>query len=272
MPKKEEIGPKKRILLYGPPKSWKTSSLATVPKGAKLHVIDADRQLGSLKQEWKRRGHQMKNLDWVTLPTKHADPEFIYDETRKALWKPPMGFDFYAIDTYTVVGLLLTHAICGVVDREYNQANNTELSGNVQDLFWQYAHAVERQGAWLIAIFWEKWIDFDDGLSDPADWRAKQAQQTLGPDAVGQAKTMIPGQCDFVFHVERGKSITKTGTKAVSRSVAKFRTKGTPRIMASTLGYDGVLKDTEDADIGAIIRKLGLDWKAQKPKATGTRR
>jgi hypothetical protein len=270
MTNKEE-GPKKRILLYGPPKSWKTSSLATVPKGAKVHVVNADRQLGSLRQEWKKHGHNAKNLDWTTLPTKSANQDEIYEATRKALWKPPMGFDFYAIDTYTTVGILLTHAICGIVDREYNQANNADLSGNVQDLFWQYAAAVERLGAWLVVIMWEKWIEVDDGLSDPADWRSKTKQ--LVPDAVGQAKITIPGQCDFVFHVERGKSLTKTGTKAITKSVAKFRTKGTPHIMASTLGFDGMLNDTEPADIALIIKKLGLDWKAQPNKAkTKTRR
>jgi hypothetical protein len=262
---KKEIGPKKRILLYGPPKSWKTSSLSTVPKGAKLHVIDADRQLGSLKQEWKRMGHPAKNLDWVTLPTQHSNTDVIYEETRKALWKPPPGFDFYSIDTYTTVGILLTHAIVGIVDREYNQANNADLAGNVQDLFWQYASAVERLGAWLVVIFWEKWIEYDDGLSDPNDWRSKQKQ--LVPDCVGQAKILIPGQCDFVFHVERGKSIQRTGSKAVSKSVAKFRTKGTPYIMASTLGYDGVLNDLEEANIANIIHKLGLDWRARPPQA-----
>lgn len=261
---KEPIGPKRRILLYGPPKSWKTSSLATVPKGAKLHVVDADRQLGSLVQEWKRRGHSTKNLDWTTLPTKSADQNLIMEATRKALWKPPLGFDFYAIDTYTVVGTLLTHAICGIVDRQYNQSNNADLSGHVQDLFWQYAAAVERMGAWLITVAWEKWVEINDGLTDPKDWRNKTEQ--LGPDFVGQAKAAIPGQCDFVFHVERGKSLQRTGTKAISRSVAKFRTKGTPRIMASTLGYDGILQDTEPADIALIIKKLGLDWKVSKTR------
>ena len=261
---KEEIGPKRRILLYGPPKSWKTSSLSTLPKGAKLHVLDADRQLGSLVQEWKRRGHPIKNLDWTTLPTKSADQEVIFKATRDALWKPPLGFDFYAIDTYTTVGILLTHAICGIVDRKYNISNNAELSGHVQDLFWQYAAAVERIGAWLVVIMWEKWVEIDDGLTDSNDWKSKQRQ--LGPDAVGQAKITIPGQCDFVFHVERGKSLQRTGTKAVSHSVAKFRTKGTPHIMASTLGYDGKLQDTEPADIALIIKKLGLDWKASKTR------
>lgn len=270
MSTKEPVGPKRRILLYGPPKSWKTSSLATVPKGARLHVVDADRQLGSLHQEWRRHGHNVKNLDWTTLPTKSADQDEIYEATRKALWKPPQGFDFYSIDTYTTVGILLTHAICGIVDREYNQANNADLAGNVQDLFWQYAAAVERLGAWLVVIMWEKWVDIDDGLSDPADWRSKQKQ--LMPDAVGQAKVTIPGQCDFVFHVERGKAVEKSGGKAISRSVAKFRTKGTPFIMASTLGYDGKLLDTEPANIALIIQKLGLDWKAQPNKAKQTKR
>ena len=261
---KEAIGPKRRMLLYGPPKSWKTSSLATLPKGAKLHVIDADRQLGSLAQEWKRQGHPMKNLDWTTLPTKLSDQNVILKEVRKALWKPPMGFNFYAIDTYTTVGILLTHAICGMVDRKYNLSTNADLSGHVQDLFWQYAAAVERMGAWLVVITWEKWVEINDGLTDSSDWRNKTEQ--LGPDLVGQAKASIPGQCDFVFHVERGKSLQKTGTKAITKSVAKFRTKGTPRIMASTLGYDGKLQDVEPADIALIIKKLGLDWKASKTR------
>lgn len=254
--------PKKRVLLYGPPKSWKTSSLSTIPKGAKLHVIDADRQLGSLQQEWQRRGHADKNLDWTTLPTQSDDTGLVYEATRKALWQPPKGFDFYAVDTYTTVGILLTHAIVGIVDREYNQSNNADLAGNVQDLFWQYAAAVERLGAWLVVIMWERWVDVDDGLTDPADWRNKK--KMLMPDAVGQAKTTIPGQCDFVFHVERGKSIVKGAGRSVSQSVAKFRTKGTPFIMASTLGFDGKLNDLEDANFATIISKLGLDWKTQQ--------
>lgn len=261
--------PKKRLLLFGPPKSWKTSSISTVPKGAKVHVIDADRQLGSLIQEWKRRGHPVKNLDYTTLPTKHQDPEVVYEAARKALWKPPPGYDFYAIDTYTTVGILLTHAIVGMVDREYNQSNNADLAGNVQDLFWQYAAAVERLGAWLVVIMWERWVDVDDGLSDPADWRSKK--RMLMPDCVGQAKVQIPGQCDFVFHVERGKSIVRSGRSATSQSVAQFRTKGTPFIMCSTLGYDGKLKDIEEANIGNIITKLGLAWKAKQPPAKGTK-
>lgn len=253
---------KKRMLFFGPPKSWKTSSISTVPKGAKVHIIDADRQLGSLIQEWKRRGHPTKNLEWMTLPTKLDNPKTIYEATRKALWKPPPGFDFYVIDTYTVVGILLTHAIVGVVDREYTMDRNADLSGNVQDLFWQYAAAVERQGAWLIVIAWEKWVDVDDGLGDPNDWRTKKRQ--LGPDFVGQAKVLIPGQCDFVFHVERGKSLVRSGRSASTQSVAKFRTRGTPFIMCSTLGYDGKLDDIEDANIANIIQKLGLDWRAKQ--------
>lgn len=260
----KEYGMKKRVCMYGPPKSWKTSSLATVPKGAKLHVIDADRQLGSLIQEWRKRGHPDKNLDWTTLPTKESDEEKIYEATRKALWKPPPGFDFYAVDTYTVVGILLTHAIVGMVDREYNQANNADLSGNVQDLFWRYARGVEALEAWLIVVGWEKWVDVDDGLTDPSDWRNKKRQ--LMPDFVGQAKTMIPGQCDFVFHVERGKNLVRRGSSASSVSVAKFRTKGTPFIMASTLGYDGILKDEEDADFAQILNKLNISWRASRKR------
>lgn len=258
--------PKKRILLYGPPKSWKTSSLSTVPKGARLHVVDADRQLGSLIQEWARHGHNKKNLEWTTLPTKHQDPEVVLEATIKALWKPPPGFDFYAIDTYTTVGVLITHAIVGMVDRHYNKSNNADLAGHVQDLFWQYAAAVERLNAWLIVIMWDKWVDVDDGLGDSNDYRDKT--KSLMPDCVGQAKTLIPGQCDFVFHVERGKGLVRSGRKAATTSVAKFRTKGTPFIMCSTLGYDGKLLDVEDADIATIIDKLGLDWKATATKSS----
>ena len=87
------------------------------------------------------------------------------------------------------------------------------------------------------------------------------------PDCVGQAKTLIPGQCDFVFHVERGRSLVKSGRKATTQSVAKFRTRGTPYIMCSTLGYDGKLMDVEDANIATIIGKLGLDWKATATKS-----
>jgi hypothetical protein len=271
-----DINFKKRMVWYGPPKVWKTGGLATIPKGCKLYLVDADRQLGAFWDEWSARGHLKKNVTVRTIDTSLADvmdgrnevanPE-IFDQTREALWSAPPGYDFYAVDCYTTVGLLMTHEIIGKAEaRNYNQQSNTELLGCLTDFFWQFAGAAERHGGWLILIMHEKWVEVKDGLTDPKDWRNKK--EVLQPDVASSAKTIIPGQCPFVWHIERDRK--RQGR--VNRSVSVARTKGTPLIMASMTGYDRCVDDTELLDVEAILKKCKLSAKAEPPKKKKGRR
>ncbi len=267
---KEYKEEKKRIIVYGPPKVWKTGSLVTIPTGCKVHVVDADRQLGTLIQEWKRRKRPMSDLDWTTIDTSSGDPTKIFEQLRDALWKCPKGYDFYVIDSYTICGLLITHECVGVGDREYNQPNNADLSAYVTDFYWQYANSVENEGAWLITIMHERRQEIDDGLSDPKDYKSKKSM--IAPHVASSAAVTIPGQTPFVWHAEPARKVTKTGGTATARSVTVFRTRGTPQIMASTQGHDGVLQDTEYADFDAMLTKLGYKFTKRSKKPQPTRR
>lgn len=250
-----EYESKRRMIIFGPPATWKTGSLASV-KG-RLHVIDFDRQLKSLINEWKRRKKPMKDLSWTTINTMQR-PNLAFEAAKSALFHPPDGFDYYALDSYTTFGLIATHHCVGVGNRNYNQSSNTNLMGYVTDYFWEFANTVEKKGAWLIVNMHEKWIEVKDGQSDPDDWRNKKTQ--INPDVASSAKITIPGQCDFVFHVEKEAKVVSGRTRSVSR----FRTRGTPFIMAKAVGYEDVLEEVEDADIGRIIEKIKLPPKGKR--------
>lgn len=259
--------PKRRFLIFGEPKCGKSRSIATVPKGSKVFYVDVDRQAGTLLQDWKKRGHPVGNLKKLTINTARdttvdAEADAMFMELRAALWKPPSGYDFYVVDSYTTVGLLLTHTIVGVGDREYNQRNNTDLASYCTDFFWQFAGAAERYGAWLIVVMHEKWREIRDPEKDYSKQSWRDKKEILAPEVSSGARITIPAQCDFVFHVERGRGIV--GGR--SQPISEFRTRGTPQIMASTVGFDGVLNDKEPADFGVILKKLGLSHKATKPK------
>lgn len=262
----EDYEPKRRILIYGEPKCGKTRSWATLPKGTKVYYVDVDRQAGTLLQDWKKRGHPRSNLKLIKIDTTidtttDEGAEEMFRSLRKALWAPPEGYDFYIVDCYTTVGLLLTHTIVGVGDRNYDQRNNTDLAAYVTDLFWQFAGSAERYGAWLGVVMHEKWREIKDPENpNPQSWRDKK--EILAPEVASGARITIPSQIDFVFHVERGRSVVGGKSKAIS----KFRTRGTPQIMASTVGYDGVLADLEPADFEAIFKKLKVSHKATVPK------
>lgn len=260
-----EYESKRRLIVFGPPATGKTTTLATV-KG-RLHVIDFDRQLKSLITEWKRLKKPMKDLSWTTVDTKQK-PAQAFADAKSALFHPPDGFDYYALDSYTTFGIIATHHCCGVGDRNYNQSSNTNLMSYVTDYFWEYANTVERKGAWLIVNMHEKWIEVKDGLVDPNDWRNKKEQ--INPEVASGARVTIPAQCDFVFHVEKAKKIVRGRAESVSR----FRTRGTPFIMAKAVGYEDVLEEVEDADIGKIIDKIKLPPKGRrtsKPSSTTTK-
>lgn len=257
-----EYESKRRIIIFGPPATGKTTTLASV-RGS-LHVIDFDRQLKSLITEWKRLKKPMKDLSWTTVDTKKPPAEAFRD-AKDALFHSPDGFEYYALDSYTTFGLITTHYTVGVGDRNYNQSNNTDLMGYVIDYFWEFANTVERRGAWLIVNMHEKWIEVKDGLVDPSDWKNKKEQ--INPDVASSARVTIPAQCDFVFHMEKTKKVVRGHAGSVSR----FRTRGTPFIMAKAVGYENVLEEVEDADIGKIIDKIKLPPKvAKKARTTKT--
>ena len=247
------------MIIYGPPASGKTTALATVP--GSLHVIDFDRQLKSLVSEWKRLKKPAKDLSWVKVDTKQK-PAATFKDSKDALFHPPDGYDFYALDSLTTFGLITTHHTVGVGDRDYNMPNNTSLMAYVTDYFWEFANTVERRGAWLIVIMHEKWIRIDDGTSARDEWRNKKEQ--IIPDVASGAKVTIPANCDFVFHIEKAKKIVHG--RAVR--TAQFRTMGTPLIMAKATGYEDVLEEVEDADIGKVVFKIGLPSGAKKVKTT----
>lgn len=248
---------KRRLIIFGDSACGKTLSLATVP--GSLHVIDFDRQLKSLVEEWKRLKRPAKDLSWTTVNTMQK-PAGAFREAKDALFHSPPGFDFYALDSYTTFGIVATHFTVGIGERNYNQSTNTDLMGYVVDYFWQFANEVEARGAWLIVIMHEKWLEIKDGQSDPNDWRSKR--ERIGPDVASSAKITIPAQCDFVFHMEK----SRKAIRGEARSVSRFRTRGTPFIMAKAVGYEEVLDDVEDANIAQIISKIGLPPKGIAPK------
>ncbi len=248
---------KKRLTLYGPPKSGKTTALATIPKGDKIFIVDIDRQLGSFKKEWERRKHPVKNRKIVTIDSSgHRTPWDIVQDIKKAMWAPPKGFDWYVIDCMTTMGLLLTHEFIGKgEDREYNMRNNTELLSCMTDYFWQFVQAAESEGAWTVLVFHELWMDYEDGMTDPNSkdaWKNKKSM--LVPAVASSAKTTIPGNCPFVWHVEKGREVRK----GVPTPCSFVRTIGAPFIMASSTGYDDVLKTLEPLDFDKLMTKMKL--------------
>jgi len=247
------------MIMFGPAGCGKTKTLATVP--GSLHVIDFDRQLKSLVSEWKRLRRPEKDLSWTTVDTRQK-PAAAFREAKDALFHSPEGFDFYALDSYTTFGIIATHHIVGIGERTYNQSTNTDLMSYVIDYFWQFANEVECRGAWLIVVMHEKWLEVKTGLTDPNDWRTKKEQ--IGPDVASSAKITIPAQCDFVFHMEKARKVVK----GRATSVSKLRTLGTPFIMAKSVGYEDVLEEVEDADIGNIVEKIGLPAKGAKKART----
>ena len=253
---------KKRMIIYGPPGFGKTLSLATVD--GPLHVIDFDRQLKSLVVRWEKLKRPKSDLHWVTIDDRKL-PEVAFADAKEALFHVPRGYQYYALDSYTKFGLITTYHTCGVGDRKYNQSTGTDLMSYVTDYFYQVATEVEKLGAWLICIMHERWQEIDTGEVDPkaADaWRYKKT--FIAPEVASSARWMIPANCDFVFHIEKRKVF---GKRTAMTSV--FRTQGSEFIMAKAVGYEDVLKEVEDADIGAIVKKLKLPpSKATTRKAT----
>lgn len=260
---------KRRLTLYGPPKSWKTTSLASIPKGEKIYIVDLDRQLGSFKREWERRKHPVKNRKIVTIDSSgDRDTWDIVQDIKAAMWSPPKGFDWYAVDCMTTMGLLMTHEFIGKgEDRDYNRQSNTELLSCVTDYFWQFVATAETEGAWTVLIFHEKWMDYEDGMTDPNAKDAwKNKKSILVPEIASSARTIIPGQCPFVWHVEKGREVR--GGKNVPCSFV--RTIGAPFIMASSTGYDGILNTMEPLDFDRLMGKMGL--KKRKGASKGRKR
>lgn len=248
---------KKRMIIYGPPGYGKTLALATVD--GKLHVIDFDRQLKSLINRWGKLRKPKSDLHWVTIDDRQT-PLKAFNDAKEALFHIPRGFDYYALDSYTKFGIITTHHTCGVGDRKYNQSTGTDLMSYVTDYFHMVASEVESMGAWLIVIMHEKWQELNMGEVDPKSpdaWRYKKT--FIAPEVASSARITIPANCDFVFHIEKKKTF---GKKTAMTSV--FRTMGTDFIMAKAVGYEDVLEEVEDADIGAIVRKLKLPPKTQK--------
>lgn len=262
--------PKRRIILFGQPKSGKTRCLATVPKGSSLYLIDADRQAGELVSEWKRIHGNLKGLEIVPLQDvkddSDAEQKRGFSEVRKALWNPPSGFDFYVVDSYTKIALLLTHALVGKGERHYNQYNNQQLSSAVNDFWFQFVNRVEylEPSAWIFTLFHEKWQEVDDGtIVDP---KAPKPRIVV-PKCGTSAEVAIPGSCDFVWHVEKGRRIVS----GKSQSVSIFRTTGTSTIMAASVGFTKQLETTEIADLATVLGKLNLPAAQKaKPKAKET--
>lgn len=255
---------KKRMIIYGPPATGKTLSLCTV--SGSLHVIDYDRQLKSLVVAWQKAKKAAKDLSWKTIDTRKTPGE-AFLEAKNAMFHLPKGYDFYALDCYTTFGLISTHFCCGVGQRKYNQQTGTEMMSYITDYFWQVANDVEKMGAWLVVIMHEKWQEIDDGSYNPKSPDAWKLRKTfIAPEVASSARVTIPASCDFVFHIEKKKTF---GKGAARKSV--FRTEGTDYIMAKAVGYEDILQEVEDADIGAIVRKLGLLPKTQKANRSVTK-
>ena len=64
-----------------------------------------------------------------------------------------------------------------------------------------------------------------------------------------------------MWHVEKGRRVI--GGK--SRKVSVFRTQGTEAIMASSVGFAGILDDTIESDFGKFLTKI------EPPKSTKTK-
>lgn len=262
----ESYLPKRRIVLHGPPKSGKTESLARVPKGSSLYLVDVDRQAGGLVKLWKKLHGNLKALEIAPVVGVRSDEkserERALIDLRKVLWNPPSGFDFYAIDSYTKVTQILTHAICGKGERHYNQFNNQQLSSAANDYWFQFVDRIEylSPSAWVITVMHEKWEEMDDGTSDENSKLSKPVM--IIPKCGTAAETNIPASCDFVWHVEKGRRIIA----GKSRSVSLYRTFGTKTIMASSVGFADTLEETELADLSEILPKLGLPEATKDPQ------
>jgi hypothetical protein len=249
---------RRRGIIYGPPKSGKSEKLARLPKGSTAFIVDADRQLGSFMVLWKKIQGSFKGLEIVRLEEcvdeTESEKRKTFRSVRSALWSPPKGFDFYFIDSYTKITMLLTHAICGKGERKYNQFNNQQLSSAANDFWQQFVGRIEHHTpeAWVWTIMHEQWKELDDGVTE-----AKDRKSIIIPKCGTSAEVAIPGSCDFVWHVEKGR--TFVGGRTSSESF--YRTRGTSTIMASSVGFDKILKDEEVADLGKLIEKMGLKKK-----------
>jgi hypothetical protein len=73
-------------------------------------------------------------------------------------------------------------------------------------------------------------------------------------------KTIIPGQCDFVWHVEKGKEVIRGKPTPCSF----VRTQGSPFIMASSTGFDDKLDVLEPLNFDHLVKKMGLQKKGAK--------
>jgi hypothetical protein len=249
---------KRRIVLFGPPKCGKTENLANLPKGSTLYYLDIDRQRGTLERAWKEIHGNFKGLESVELPDAGDKDQAAFQVYRRAFWNPPKGFGYYAADSYTKLVLNLTHSICGKGDRHYNMFNNQKLSSAANDFWFQWVNRIEtiEPEAWIVTVMHERWEEIDDGTM-PEDSRDKPKR--LIPKCGTSAEVQIPGSCDFVWHVEKGRKIEK----GRNVKLTYYRTEGTATIMASSGGAD--LDTLEEADLGAIVEHLGMVPKS-KPK------
>lgn len=253
--------PTKRVVIYGPPKSWKTSSLATVPRGWRVWLADIDRKAAGLIERWHELKHRPEDL--TIMPIKGgrtlmggrgeviASPK--YDSLRATLDRAPKGYDLYALDSYTTASLLITHKVCGTIKRVYEMRQNVELRGQVTDIWWEFADQIESYGAWLITTCHESWQTIEDGLSEPDPFGAGKARM-LVPDIASGARVTIPANCDFVLHTETSRA-TVDGK---SRTIVKWRTKLAPFIMAASVGHESKLTTHEPADLTNLFTKCGL--------------
>lgn len=255
---------KRRILLYGPPKCGKSKNLARVPKGSKMFLVDVDRQLGEFLNLWKEIHGSYANLEieQISEMKSESDSEArrVMKEVQDAMWNPPDGFDFYVVDTYTKAVTHLTHGVVGRGERKYHQKNNAVLSAWANDLWINFVNIIEERepDAWIVTVMHEAWKEIEDGskAKGSQDWKSKE--ERIEPLCGTSARVMIPANHDFVFHVEKAKREQRIGGKVTLSKGSVYRTEGTGLIMASAIGYSNVLESTEDADLGAIIEKMGL--------------
>jgi len=258
--------PKRRIVFHGAPKSGKTENLARVPKGSRMFFVDADRQRGSFENVWKETQGNFSGLEVVEIPDAGDGDDKSFQLIRKVFWNPPSGYDFYTADSYTKIVLNLTHSICGKGERHYNQFNNQKLSSAANDFWNQWVSRIEylEPEAWIFTVMHEKWQEIDDGTLGDRD----EKPQVIVPYCGTSAQTMIPGSCDFVWHVEKGKKLVAgRQTKA-----SFYRTIGTPTISAASVGFEKVLNVLEEANPEQILGKMGLLKKAKKGGSEKPRR
>lgn len=218
----------KTILLFGDQKTGKTTTIKSLPRDWKLHIIDYDGGLESID------GYNNPRYDVVGVNS--------FGELHAAMWNLDSGYDAYILDTYTTaMKRFKTHVKATMGNDPKAITNWQKVGGAISTMAVEYLDRwrdlVAANGAWGIIICQDKHKDIDGGVK-------------LAPDLVGACARDAAGMVNFLLHLER-KSTAVAGKMTIERV---FRTADTPTVMAGDRSR--CLNEFEPADLGALIEKV----------------